>query len=156
MSLYPSFEPPSMFEEGKKQIDDVVAPKFNQDDERLDINGVGQAVIGDEKDAYRFWVMKCLLTERYRYPAYSSDFGVEIEAIVKANYPRSVAESEIQRTITEALMVDDRTISVNSFVFEWEGDSLWTTFIVESIFDSDKYELMKGGETIGKVNIRPA
>ena len=154
--LYPTFESPFMFEEEQRTVKDVVAPKFDQEEEKLKVNGVGKAVIGDEKDAYRFWVMKCLLTERYRYSAYSSDFGVEIERIVRANYPRTVAESEIQRTITEALSVDERTVSVGEFSFKWEGDSLWVTLIVESIFDAEIYELKKSGEEVGNVKVRTA
>lgn len=135
---------------------DVVAPKFDVESVKTKINAVGRAEIGDEKEAYRFWVMKCLLTERYKYPAYSTDFGVEIEDIIQSDYPRDIAESEIQRTIVEALTVDERTISVDNFTFQWKGDSVWIAFEVESIYDTEIYELMRGGEEVGRVAIRAA
>lgn len=134
----------------------VVAPKFNQETESVEVNGVGQAVIGDEKDAYRFWATKCLLTERYKYLAYSSDLGVEIESIIRSGYPREVAESEIKRTITEALLVDPRTVSVDSFTFDWQGDAVTMSFRVESVYGTDIYELTKGGENVGNVRVRAA
>lgn len=157
-TLYPAFDAPIIIAEDAfdQQPLDVVAPVFNMETVQLDINGVGQAVIGDEKDAYRFWVMKCLLTERYQYPAYSSDFGVELANIVRSYHDRGIAESEIKRTITEALMIDARTKAVDSFAFEWKGDNVWITFQVESVYGTEFYEMTKGGEAIGTVNIRPA
>ncbi len=157
MALYPSFEPPSMFEEEEgTQAEDVVAPKFNEEKERIEVNGVGQAVIGDEKDAYRFWAIKCCLTERYQYAAYSDDFGVEFGTIIRANYPRSIAESEIERTIAEALSVDPRTVAVDNFSFEWKGDSVWMTYRVESIYNTEIYEMQRGGEGVARIRVRAA
>lgn len=154
MNLYPSFDPPAIVQETDDTIIDTISPKYDEKNQRVVINGIGQAVIGNEKDAYRFWVMKCLLTERYKYPAYSSDFGVEIEKIMSSDYPRSVKESEIERTIVEALSVDPRTVSVYVTSFEWNGDEVFITIEVQSVFDTEIYELNKGGETVGSIRIR--
>lgn len=134
----------------------VVAPKFDMEKLKIKLSPVGRVEIGDEKEAYRFWVMKCLLTERYKYLGYSTDFGVEIEEIIQSDYPRDIAESEIQRTITEALLVDERTLSVDNFVFVWNGDEVKVTFEIESIYNTEVYELMKGGEDVGELAVRTA
>lgn len=130
----------------EEELHELCAPVFDYKAAQTVINPIGQAVIGDAVDAYQFWVAKCLQTERFKYRAYSSDFGVEIEEIIQADYPRDIAESEIQRTITEALQVDDRTVNVDEFEFEWSGDSLSIIFVVTSIYDEQVYEYRRGGE----------
>ena len=132
------------------------APEFNYEKTRLNVNSVGQVVDGDAVEAYRFWVMKCLVTERYKYLAYSEDFGVEIEEISKANHPRDISESEIQRTITESLEIDERTLSVDNFEFDWSVDSVLVSFEVESIYGVDSYGLRTGGGEVGRVRIQTA
>lgn len=137
-----------------EEITNVESPKLDYKEQRLSVNKVGRAIIGDEIDAYRVWVTKCLLTERYRYLAYSTDFGVEIERIIRENYPRGIAESELERTIKEALLMDNRTVSVRGFSFAWEGDAVYVDFYVEHIYGTDYFELMRGGDEIGSVRIR--
>lgn len=132
------------------------APAFDYEEEHVRVNSIGQAIEGNAIEAYRFWVLKCLLTERYKYIAYSSDFGVEIEEIIRSDFPQGIAESEIQRTITEALKVDERTVSIGNFEFEWSGDALYVDFKVESIYGTDLYRYESGGDRIGRVRIQAA
>lgn len=151
-ALYPSFDAPDlMVDEVVETLQDVYSYKFDYENERLVVTGSGKAIKGNSLDAYRFWAVKCCLTERYQYMAYSSDFGVEFHTIMAADYPRDIAQSEIKRTIVEALMVDERTVSVTSFTFEWEGDSCWITFQLESVYGVDKVEIQRGGELSGRV-----
>ena len=42
-------------------------------------------------------------------------------------------ESMVQRTITEALMVNPRTEDVRDFAFSWDGDSMHCTFTVKGV-----------------------
>ncbi|GKV54232.1 hypothetical protein NCCP2222_01790 [Sporosarcina sp. NCCP-2222] len=150
--LYPSFDAPDlMADEEVETLQDVYAYKFDYDQERLVVTGTGKAVKGGPIDAYRFWAVKCCLTERYKYVSYTDDFGVEFERIMAADYPRPIAESEIKRTITEALMVDERTVSVGGFSFEWEGDSCWIHFDLESVYGTDYVEIRRGGELSGRI-----
>lgn len=140
-------------EEMDPAITDVESPKIDYDAMKININGVGKAIMGDETDAYKYWVIKCLLTERYSYLAYSTDFGIEFQDIVEADYSRDIAESELERTIREALMIDVRTVSVGEFDFDWEGDGVHVKFIIESIYNDHTIELIRGGEVIGRVRI---
>lgn len=130
------------------------APSFDYEEMKTKVNSVGEIIVGNAQDAYRFWVMKCLITERYNYLAYSSDFGVEIEEIQKANYPRDIAESEIQRTITESLEIDERTTGVENFQFDWDGDSLFITFEVDSIYGLDTFEYRRGGDDNARIRVQ--
>lgn len=150
--LYPTFDAPNlMADERIEDLQDVYAYKFDYEKEKLFVTGTGKAVMGNPVDAYRFWAVKCCLTERYQYPAYSSDFGVEFQRIIEANYPRAITESEIKRTIVESLMVDQRTVTVNGFSFDWSGDSCWINFNLESVYGTDYVEIQRGGELSGRV-----
>lgn len=150
--LYPSFDAPDlMADEEVEELREIVGYKFDYEKARLVVTGTGRAVKGGPIDAYRFWAVKCCLTERYQYAAYSSDFGVEFQSIISADYPRGIAESEIRRTITEALMVDERTVSVTGFTFYWEGDSCWISFLLESVYGIDDVEIQRGGELSGRI-----
>lgn len=151
--LYPSFDAPDlMVDEEVEELRDIVGYKFDYSDERLVVTGTGRAVKGNSLDAYRFWAIKCCLTERYQYAAYSTDFGIEFQSIIAAGYPRGIAESEIKRSITEALMVDERTVTVTSFTFNWEGDSCWIAFTLESVYSVDNVEIQRGGELSGRIH----
>ncbi|MBE3576872.1 MAG: DUF2634 domain-containing protein [Limnochordales bacterium] len=84
-------------------------------------------------DAWLEWCQKALLTERYRYLAYSDQYGQEYEDLMARHLTRAANESEIQRITRETLMVDPRTASVDHFVFEWDGDTVRFTCEVTNV-----------------------
>ena len=85
-------------------------------------------------------VMKILNTERYAYVIYSSEYGVELERLIGADF--DFVMSDLKRTITEAILADDRMISITDFSAEKSGlNSLQTSFVVNSIFGSRKVSL---------------
>lgn len=147
--LYPVFEVPTeMVEDMTPQTEiptPLKTPFFDFQSGQTKITARGRPVEAVDHEAYKQWVTKCVLTERYEYLAYSPDFGTEIKAIMRANYPRSITESEIRRTITEALSVDPRTVSVGGFAFEWQGDSVRVTCEVESVYGRDEFAFTFGG-----------
>ena len=77
----------------------------------LDSNGI---------ESWMSWCINCLQTERYKHLAYSSDFGIELEAAFRAK-SRDEAESVLTRQITEALMADpyERTSYISEITFNW-------------------------------------
>lgn len=77
----------------------------------------------DEKEAWVQWCKKALLTPRYRHVIYSRNHGQEFDDLIGRGYSKAVQESEIQRIVTETLMVDPRTASVRNFVFTWADDA---------------------------------
>ncbi|MEK4236471.1 DUF2634 domain-containing protein [Paenibacillus sp. FSL H7-0714] len=76
-----------------------------------------------EKEAWVQWCRKALLTPRYRYVIYSRNHGQEFDDLIGRGYSKAVQESEIQRIVTETLMVDPRTASVSNFAFTWVDDT---------------------------------
>lgn len=84
----------------------------------------GRIAVCRDVDAYRQWALNTLLTPRYRHPTYGRQVGTEVEEMLRQNLPQSILESELARTITEALMVDPRTARVGDFVFRRQGNAL--------------------------------
>jgi len=86
----------------------------------------------DNEDAIMQLVMKILYTERYAYVIYSSQYGVELDRLIGKEYDFIV--SDLERTITEALLADDRILSITDFTTEQtEIDRMTASFRVNSV-----------------------
>lgn len=90
-------------------------------------DGAYKMVTATGKEAYMQWCQKVVMTERDACLAYTTDIGVEKEAALSKG-DRAAVESALEKTITEALMVNNHTEYVRSFEFTWEGDNLWMSF----------------------------
>lgn len=86
----------------------------------------------DNEEAIRQLVMKILYTERYAYVIYSSQYGVELDRLIGKDYDFIV--SDLERTITEALLADDRILGITDFVVEQTAiDRMAVSFRVNSV-----------------------
>ena len=100
---------------------------------RMDIER--DTVIGhcDGLEAMKQVIYKILNTERYQYIIYSWNYGIELLDL----YGKSVTYvcSELPRRITEALMQDDRILSVDEFNFDTtQKRTVLVSFTVHTIF----------------------
>lgn len=86
----------------------------------------------DGREAFAIWCFKIAQTERYRCFAYPDSIGVEMERAL-SNDDEKTVESMVQRTITEALMVNPRTEDVLDFVFSWDADTMHCRFKVKGV-----------------------
>lgn len=77
-------------------------------------------------------IYKELNTERYEYPIYSFDYGIELESLLGKDI--LFVKAELKRRIEECLMKDDRIESVENFAFDVKGDEMFCTFDVISIY----------------------
>lgn len=95
-----------------------------------------QAIYGyvDEREAVKQAIYKILRTERYTYPVYSWDYGIEL--IDLFGKPTPYVEVELKRRIKEALEWDDRINKVDSFVFSYPEDknTVYVQFTAHTIF----------------------
>lgn len=91
-------------------------------------------VIGktDELEAVRQAIHLILNIDRYRYPIYSWNYGIEIGDLI--GKPMSYVKSELKLRIPEALTQDDRINSVDSFEFEEKWHVLIVTCVAHTIF----------------------
>ena len=83
---------------------------------KLDVNKNTVSGFVDNKEAFRQAVYKILNTERYDHVIYSTDYGVELRALI--GMPIYYVVPEIERRVTEAIMQDDRTVDVYGFEFD--------------------------------------
>ena len=100
-------------------------------------------VESDGRNGYQIWCLKMSQTERFRCLAYrgciGDMLGVEMENATFDDDHKTV-ESMMKRTITEAFMVNPRTLSVSDFEFEWDGDTVYGKCIVHA-YDMDDFTL---------------
>ncbi len=100
-------------------------------------------VESDGRNGYQIWCLKMSQTERFRCLSYrgciGDMLGVEMENATFDDDHKTV-ESMMKRTITEAFMVNPRTLSVSDFEFEWDGDTVYGKCIVHA-YDMDDFTL---------------
>lgn len=103
----------------------------------------GDRIFGltDKLEAMKQACYKILNTERYQYPIYSWNYGIELKDLF--GKPKSYCKVELTSRITEALLQDERNTAVESFSFKDAGrNGLVVSFVVKTIYGD--IELEKG------------
>ena len=129
--LFPVFDVPEIVDTSKPEREhyrpsvffDFAAGDFRRD-------GANRMVEATGKEAYMQWCMKVTATERDAFLAYSTRIGTEME-YAAAQPDHASVEASVERTVTEALMVNPKTEYVRGFDFSWEGTTLHTTYRVK-------------------------
>lgn len=106
--------------------------RWNPDTGDFVRDGANRMVECSGREAFAIWCFKTAQTERYRCLAYPDSIGTEMERAMDNDDEKTV-ESMVQRTITEALMVNPRTENVWDFVFSWDGDNMHCSFKVKGV-----------------------
>ncbi|MMZ45461.1 hypothetical protein D1872_70580 [compost metagenome] len=94
----------------------------------LDSGAVGGVI--DGREAIRQFILKAILTSRFHFTIYDSDYGCELEDLIGQDVPMELLETEIPRVITEALIYDDRIDDVYGFDITKEASDLFVSFYV--------------------------
>ncbi|CAH1212315.1 hypothetical protein PAECIP111893_03519 [Paenibacillus plantiphilus] len=92
----------------------------------------------DGIDAVKQAVFKILQTTRGDHYIYNYDYGFQSMLYLDA----AAFQVEMSRQLVEALLQDDRILSVDNIVFSFDGDSALITFTVVSTFGT--FEASKG------------
>lgn len=145
--LYPTFDMPEIIEQQQTEPAPQYGKSWLFDFEKGDFvtDGAGRVVEADGHTAWAQWCVKAVLTERFAYLVYSSDYGAELEQALKQP-SRAAVEAELERAITEALLVDPRTERVTDFAFEWEGDAVKVSFTAVPVIGApERVEVTIGG-----------
>ncbi len=77
-----------------------------------------------EAEAIKIWAMKALRTPRYRYLAYSWDYGNELEGLIGQGLSKEITESETTSLIREALQVNPYIRDIRDVSMNHEGSGL--------------------------------
>jgi len=116
---------------------DLPTPKeyawdFENDCFLYDADGRHKIVEGDE--AIRIWIYKALSTERFRYLAYSWQYGIELHPFLGKVMSVQQRYSEIKRVIVECLMVNPYIKSIDTIDIQHEGDTVDISITLTTIY----------------------
>lgn len=92
----------------------------------------------DGLEAVKQAIYLMINTERYRYPIYSWNYGIELAELIGKS--PSYAIPEVQRRIKEALMQDDRITDVDAFSFTQNKQKVHLSFNVSTVYGEVKAE----------------
>lgn len=115
-------------------LSDELAPSKTY---RLDIGSRRITGMIDGVEAVRQHVHKVLATERASFAVYGTaegiNYGAELERFIGRSF--SFIQSDLERTITDALLLDERVLGISDFTIgQAVGDSLEVSFTVRTIF----------------------
>lgn len=138
--LFPVVDSPVLVQ-GKEGYDLSYKPSIAWDEVKGDfvVDGANRVCRSDGTGAYKTWCKKMALTERYACASYPKELGAELEAALQ-EADHKVVESALERTISEALLVNPKTEYVKGFEFTWNGDSVSCSFLVRGV-DGNEFEV---------------
>lgn len=84
-------------------------------------------------EAIKVWIYKALLTPRFRYMAYTWNYGSEFEDLIGKSLSRAATETECKRYLEEALMINPYIKSISNIKVNL-NDSLNIDFTVNTIY----------------------
>lgn len=102
--------------------------------ELLTKNGGHYLVEGNE--ALKIWIYKAITTKRYKYIAYSADFGTEVYSLIGTTLSTEAKKAEARRYIVEALMVNPYIVAIEKVLMKQEGSVLHANIFVKSIYEN--------------------
>ena len=105
---------------------------------RLDF--VNNRIIGiiDGPEAIMQFIKKVLNTDKYAYSIYDWYYGNELFSVI--GMPYDYVKTDCPRIIREALLADDRILSVDKFEFsKLSADSLSISCIVRTVYGTLNY-----------------
>lgn len=105
---------------------------FEKHDFKYD--GNGQHIIVSGNDALKIWIYKALMTERFRYLAYSWQYGLEVRPYIGKVMGVQERYSEMKRIIIECLMVNPYIKSIDSIEFTEERETLTVDISLTTIY----------------------
>ena len=122
-NLFPVFDVPAELADEQITIQRYrPAPLWDLERGDFVTDGARKLLYGSGFEAWVLWCVKTILTQRWAHLGYSSNAGIETDAVFAERNQRA-AESTLARTVTEALLADPmgRTTQVRRFRFTWNG-----------------------------------
>lgn len=97
----------------------------------------GKLVVLEGMEALKMWIIKVIRTEKFRFRIYENtefendeQYGVMLEDLIGSNFDREFIEAEIEREVTEALLLHEYIISVDEWQFERNSKKMTVSFAV--------------------------
>lgn len=94
----------------------------------------GRFQIVEGNEAIKIWIWKALHSQRYRYLAYSWDYGHELEELIGQGLSEEATKSESERYINEVLLVNEYITNVSITDISIDGSKISINFTVTTIY----------------------
>jgi hypothetical protein len=105
----------------------------------------GKLQVISDVEALKIRIEKVLKTEKFKFKIYDTDktnkYGITVMDLITSGYPQAFIQSEIQREITAALLVNPEVLSLENFIFTREKRTLVVNFDVNSIYGTTGQEV---------------
>lgn len=88
----------------------------------------------DELEAVKQYIRKAIVTERSKWRIYTDDFGCELYELIGQDVSDGYLSAEIPRMVREAVEYDDRILAVNDVTVRRDGDTVFITSDVSTIY----------------------
>ena len=125
-----------------ENISDIELVNYPTETYNLDLNKERILKYVDGIGAMKQYIYKVLMTDRYRHEIYDWNYGFEIDDLI--GKPLILVKAKIPNRITDALITDDRILSVHGFTFPTPTTDKKTTlcvnFTVETIYGTIQAE----------------
>lgn len=134
MNIFPKFNEQSI-QDANAVRELPIAKEYAWDFDKNDFimeNGKTKIVTGSE--AVKIWVYKALKTPRYEHPAYSFDYGHELEELMNLGLSKEALQSETQRYLNDCLKVNPYIKDVRNVCLEINLDELNINFVVDTLY----------------------
>lgn len=96
------------------------------------ITGEFTNTLVDGKDAIRQFIIKTLLTSRYKHLCYDHSYGSELRELIGEDVTLDYLENEIPRIVKDALIYDERIEDVTDISVQKERDMVTVIFTVQT------------------------
>lgn len=136
MSVFPFIDPDSLETSRETALPMFREYAYDYENNCLLLRN-GQTYLVEGNEALRIWIFKALITERFRYVAYDSDYGSEIDTLIGGLNSRVIL-SELKRFIIEALMVNPYILELSNFQFTQSGSGVRVEFDCATIYGKEQ------------------
>lgn len=92
----------------------------------------GEIVEGAE--AIKVWIWLALQTPRYRYYAYSWDYGSEFENLIGQGYSEEYIETEMRRMTEDCLLINENIQSISNFSVSIKDSALCVSLTANTLY----------------------
>ncbi|EJO5347133.1 DUF2634 domain-containing protein [Clostridium botulinum] len=94
----------------------------------------GNFKIVEGNEALKVWIWKALKTQRYRYLAYSWDYGQELDELIGKGLSNEALKLEVKRYIKESLLINPYLKEIYNLNITLEEAKLEIDFIVDTVY----------------------
>lgn len=137
MSIFPFIDTEALVASQEQNLPMFREYAYDYENNRLLLRD-GQTYLVEGNEALRIWIFKALVTERFRYTAYDSDYGSEIDTLIGGAINSSVILPELKRFIIETLMVNPYIEELSHFKFEQSGSGVRVDFDCATVYGKDQ------------------